>query len=160
MTTSDWIAVIAVLVALLTALYTRWVWNEARTTNLLALHVNRLEVYRAFNSLRQAVQERGVNIAPQHVALFYNPSQEAKFYFSEPRTSKLLRDYFDTCWKLTEQARKLDRTPLPEAERAHLHEEQDRLSRLEESQYAETKDQIEKELCHAVTRKSWKWCCL
>ena len=80
MTISDWIALLAATIGLLAALYARWVWSEARKTNLLALHANRLEVFRAFNSLRQAVQERGASVEEQRVAMFHNPCQEAKFY--------------------------------------------------------------------------------
>jgi hypothetical protein len=156
MDTSSWVAAASLLAALLSALYARWMWGEARRTNFLALHTNRIDVFRAFNSLRQAVQEQGNRVELQRVSAFFHASQESKFYFSEPKTSQLLGQYFDTCFALTEQARKLARPHLTEAERNSIEEQQDILSAQEQALFAETEKQLEKELCGAVRRK---WCC-
>jgi hypothetical protein len=139
----------------LSALYARWAWGEARRANLLTLHVHRLDVFRAFNSLRQSVQEQPLNIQPERVATFYNPSQEAKFYFSEAKTSQLLSKYFDTCWELAKVARKPGSPRRTEGEQ----KKQDELLKSEDSLYKETAKQLEKELRCAVTRQWWKWIC-
>src|SRR6266404_9192847 len=146
MDTSSLIAALPIPVALLSALYSRWVWGEARRTNLLALHANRIEVFRAFNSLRQSVQEQGFGIEQERVALFFHPSRESKFYFSEAKTSQLLGQYFDICFALAQQAGKLDRPHLTEPERKLLREEQDGLSTREQSLSGEIEKQLEKEL--------------
>ena len=151
-TISNLIALLVVAIALLAALHARWTWAEARKTNLLALHANRLEVFRAFNSLRQAVQEQGAGVEEQRVAMFHNPCEEAKFYFSEAKTSQLLSQYFDTCWALARIARKPNAPPLTEAEQR----EQDRLLAQEESLHTATKMQLETELCRAVRRPWWR----
>lgn len=152
-TPADWIAALSFLVALLSALYARWVWGEARRTNLLALHTNRIEVFRAFHKLRQSVQEQGVSVEVQRVAQFFHPSRESKFYFSEAKTFQLLVRYFDTCFALTEQSQKLARPHLTEAERKSLSDLQDILSEREQSLFSETEKQLEKELCRAVKRR-------
>jgi hypothetical protein len=152
MTTSELIALLGAAIGLLAAVYAGYVWREAQRTNLLALHVNRLDVFRAFNSLRQAVQEQGANIEEQRVAMFFNPSQEAKFYFSKERTCQLLAQYFDTCWALARLARKPDVPPLTEA----VRKEQDRLLAQEESLHTATKTQLERELCRAVRRRWYR----
>lgn len=152
-TPADWIAALSFLAALLSALYARWVWGEARRTNLLALHTNRIEVFRAFHKLRQSVQEQSVSVEVQHVAQFFHPSRESKFYFSEAKTSQLLARYFDTCFALAEQSQKLARPHLTEAERKSIYDQQDILSEHEQSLFSETEKQLEKELCHAVKRR-------
>ena len=153
MDTSSWLAALSGFTALLSALYARWTWGEARKANLLALHSNRIEVFRAFNSLRQAVQEQGLSIERQHVLRFLHPSHESKFYFAEAKTSELLVQYFDTCFALTEQANKFSRSFQVDADRQLLESEQDKLSEQEQSLFNEAKQQLEKELYHAVRRK-------
>ena len=65
-TISNLTALLGVAIALLAALHARvGRGREAQKTNLLALHANRLEVFRAFNSLRQAVQEQGARVEEQ-----------------------------------------------------------------------------------------------
>ena len=154
MDTSSLIAALSFLAALLAALYARWVWSEARRTNLLALHTNRVEVFRAFHRLRQSVQARGVEIEHELVGQFYQFSRESKFYFSEAKTSELLAKYFVACFELAEMSRKLKRSGLAETEREHLHLQQDAMSELEQSLFSETEKQLERELCHAV-RRGW-----
>lgn len=45
MTQSDYIALLAVTVALLAALYARWAANEAKRANDISLHVHKVEIY-------------------------------------------------------------------------------------------------------------------
>ena len=151
---SSLIATLSFLAALLAALYSRWVWSEARRTNLLALHTNRIAVFRAFHRLRQSVQARGVGIEHDLVDPFYQFARESKFYFSETKTSELLAKYCVACFELAEVSRKLERSGLAEAEREHLHDRQDAMSDLEQSLFSETEKQLESELCHAV-RRGW-----
>ncbi len=153
-----WIAALSFLAAALAALYARWVWSEARRTNLLALHTNRIEVFRAFNELRQAMQERGMGVERERVLPFLHPSRESRFYFSEQKTSQLLVAYFDTCFALAEASTRLnrDRAHLTEAEIKTRHTEQDKLSEQELSLFKAAEKQLEKELYMSVRRR---WFC-
>ena len=150
-----WIAALSFLVAALSALYARRVWSEARRTNLLALHTNRIEVFRAFNNLRHAIQELGMSIERERVLPFLHPSRESRFYFSEQKTSQLLIEYFDTCFALADVSTKLnrDRAHLTEAEIKTRYTEQDKLSEQEQSLFKAAEKQLEKELYMSVTRR-------
>ena len=150
---SAWIAALSFLAALLAALYARWVWGEARRTNQLALHANRLEVYRAFHRLRQAIQENALGVPAQRVGEFLQLTRESKFYFSDPKTSELIEEYFKMCFDLTQQFRKINRDNLTESERKVIEEVQDRLLTREETIFAEADVQIEKELLRGVRRR-------
>jgi hypothetical protein len=45
LTLADYIALAAVVVSILSALYARWAANEARRANQIALHVHKVEIY-------------------------------------------------------------------------------------------------------------------
>ena len=148
-----WIAMLSLAVAVIAALYAKWVWTEARKTNLLALHVHRLEVFRDFQRLRQSVQEKGMGTTAQAVKEFYQPSRESKFYFSSKKTSELLVQYFNICFSIAEQTRKLDRENLDEQTRLEIESRQDELSKQEQFIYLSAEKLLEKELTQAVRRR-------
>ena len=145
---------IAFLVALLSALYARWVWAEARTTNLLSLHANRMKFFRAFLRLRQLVQMQGLGIKINDVKRFYYLAVESKFYFSEDKSSKLLGQYFEVCFSLAEESYKSSRGELTDSQRDEIERRQDELSDQEQSLFSETQQRLEKELC-LVSRRKW-----
>ena len=153
MDNSTLIALLPFLAAILAALYARWVWGEARKTNILALHKRRLEVYRAFQKLRQSLQEQGMGLTKQAAAEFYPPAKESKFYFSEERTSDLLAQYCVICLSIADEKRKLERQNLDQMTIERIHARQDELSKLEQSLFSSAEQQIEKELLQAVRRR-------
>ena len=148
------IALLSFLASLLAALYARWVWGEARKTNILALHNHRLEVYRAFQNLRQSLQTQGLGVTEKVVAQFYQASRESKFYFSDENTSELVAKYFDISFQIATEKRKLDRENLDQSTIEDIHTRQDELSKLEQSLFKNTERQLEKELLQAV-RRGW-----
>lgn len=148
-----WISILSLLIAFLAALYSRWVWSEAKRTNLLALHANRMDVFRGFNALRQAVLQQGTSIEKKHVAPFYHHSREARFYFSKPETAELLREYYDVCFYLADASIKLDRHSISDAERVERQAKQDKLVDDEQKIFLMAEKAIENELLQPVRRK-------
>jgi hypothetical protein len=151
---SDLIEFILVFVAILAALYARWAWSEARRANEIAVHSNRMDIYRALHNLRFLVQSKGIMIEAQHVAPFFHPSREARFYFSNTDTSQNLVEYFDVCFGLAECTRKLSRSNLSETDIKKLRDEQDALAEREETLFREAEKRVEEELYGAVRRGS------
>ena len=150
--TASLLALLSFLGAVLAALYARWTWYEAHKANDLAVHSNRVEIYRALNDLRYAVQSKGVGVKTSDVVPFFRPSKEARFYFSNQETSKKLTEYFDTCFALAECSRKLERPNISQDQRAEIQREQDKFSGLEESLFPEVVRLVEEELSNAVKR--------
>lgn len=151
---SDLIAFLSLLVAVLAALYARWAWGEARRANEISVHSNRMKIYCALHNLRFAVQTKGIRIEAQHVAPFYHPSREARFYFSNADTSQKLVEYFDVCFGLTECTRKLSRPNLSDADIKKLQDEQDALSDQEQTLFRAAEKNVEEELYGTVRRSS------
>jgi len=146
----DLIVILSFLGAVLAALYARWAWYEAKRTNELSVHSNRMEIYRALHNLRFSVQTHGAGIEAHHVAPFFHPSREARFYFSNTETSQKLAEYFDTCFDRIQCTRKLSRSNLSDADIQKLHDEQDFLVEREQTLFREAEKQVEKELYGAV----------
>jgi len=147
---ADLIAFLSFLGAALAALYARWAWAEARRANELSVHSNRMDIYRALHKLRFAVQTKGIMIEAQHVAPFYHPSREARFYFSNAGTSQKLVEYFEVCFELAECTRKLSRQNLSDTDIKKLQDAQDALSDQEQVLFREAENSVEEELYGAV----------
>lgn len=93
------ISIAALLVSLLSALYSRWVWSEQKKANDIAVHNRKLEIYKSFESLRFALLQHGTSVPLEEVAKFYPYSRDAEFYFS-PDVHQKLEEYGEICFKL------------------------------------------------------------
>jgi hypothetical protein len=71
MDTSTWIATLSFLVALLAAIYARWASFEAKRSNDLAFHTNKIEIYKEFLVLKYAILQREENISYEDTKKFY-----------------------------------------------------------------------------------------
>ena len=81
---SDYIALAALAVALLAALYARWAANEAKRGNDISLHVHKVEIYEEVLSFSDCF--RGLFNVPTEARLetFRKKAvQRAEFYFSK-----------------------------------------------------------------------------
>ena len=148
---TDLLAVLSLLIAGLAALYARRAWSEAHRANDIALHSGRIDIHRALGDLRYVMQTRGLRVETQEVTRFLRLARESKFYFSEPKTSERLKEYFDVCFALGEYTRKLSRQSVTAEQSAALHEEQDMLCEREEQLFREY---VEGELYNAIKVRS------
>ena len=96
MNNSDWLALAAILVAALSALYTRWAWSEANKANKINLHSHKKEIYDAFFQLKIYMGQKADFAEKEHVHKFYYGSRSAHFYFCKEIADKL-KKYFDQC---------------------------------------------------------------
>lgn len=101
---SDVIAVLAALVAGLSALYARWAAEEAKRANELALLAHRKAIYDAFFELKMHMEQRGFRPDMEQVSKFYYPSRDAAFYVKESLSSEIAK-YYELCFKVADLAR-------------------------------------------------------
>ena len=102
---SDVIAIIAALVAILSALYARWSWHEAKRANKISLLQHQREIWDAFYELKMHMTQKA-QFAEQHeVSKFYYHSRNAKIYF--PRdVSGDIEKYYTACFEISDIHRK------------------------------------------------------
>jgi hypothetical protein len=96
-TQSDYIALVAVAVALLAALYARWAANEAKRANEISLHVHKVEIYEEVLSFSDCF--RGLFSVPteQRLEAFKKKAvQRAEIYLSK-EVHLQLQEIYEHC---------------------------------------------------------------
>ncbi|MNR44660.1 hypothetical protein D3C85_1634300 [compost metagenome] len=76
--TSDVIALLALLVAGLSALYARWSWREARRANQISMLGHKKEIYDAFFEIKMHMTQKAEFADFGEVFKFYYPSIECQ----------------------------------------------------------------------------------
>ena len=137
---STWVAALSFLAALLAAIYARWASFEAKRSNDLAFHTNKIEIYKDFFELKHAILQRDENINYKDTAKFYFSYLYSEFFFS-PGTHCKIKEYFDICFKIAGK-------PI---ELSELNE----LKKKESELVKEVEQLIKAELKVAVKRRSW-----
>jgi len=94
---TDIIALVAALVAGLSALYARWAWAEAKRTNEISLSGHKKEIYDAFFELKMHMQKQAEFAELSEVSKFYYPSRNAQLYFSKSLAEKISK-YYEACF--------------------------------------------------------------
>ena len=79
--TATTIAVIAALVALLSAVYARWQARAAQHANEISLHEGRLSIYRGVGRFRVHITSRGTGILEEEVWKLAETVELSEFYF-------------------------------------------------------------------------------
>lgn len=79
---SSIIAIIAALVAMLSALYARWQAAAAGRANEIALHENRLKIYKGLSRFRAHIITRGSKLNEEEIWQFSEIVELSEFYFS------------------------------------------------------------------------------
>lgn len=98
MNQSDYIALVAVAVALLSALYAKWAANEAKRANDISLHVHKVEIYEEVLSFSDCF--RGLFSVPtaERLETFRKKAvQRAEIYLS-PEVHLQLQKIYEHCY--------------------------------------------------------------
>lgn len=103
MDASDIIAVLAALIAGLSALYARWAALQAKRSNELSLLAHRKAIYDAFHELRMHMLQRGLRPEKEQVSKFYSPSRDAAFYFKDSLATEIAK-YYNLCFRAADLA--------------------------------------------------------
>lgn len=104
MPTPTYYELIALLIALLSALYARWAATEAKKANRISLHQYRKDIYDAFVHLRMHMTQYADQAAISEVNKFYHPSRNAQFYFDR-ELAREIEQYFDLCFGIADTSK-------------------------------------------------------
>lgn len=99
MQTSDWIALLSASVAIVSVLYARHSVRETQRANEIALHNEKLKVFKGILDLRAKLSANGVNIKEYELFSFYEHVQLSEFYFNKQIYEKV-QEYFDCAWEV------------------------------------------------------------
>lgn len=135
----------ALAVSLLAALYARWAAMEAKKANKLAQLEKRVEIYRAFDTLRFSMLREACGISHTEASVLYEPAREAEFHF-QVSISRKLKEYHRICFELAEINRKTKRQNLNSDRLQLLYNEQDKLLAEEEKLAKEFDKHLREEL--------------
>lgn len=100
---SDYIASIALIVASLAALYSRWSAKAAEKANNIALHDPRVRIYLELRKFQKGF--RGFEAIPDDNQLedFYEKSVVLSELFFSPEISDEFNSVYDECWEMSRQ---------------------------------------------------------
>lgn len=102
---SDVIAIVAALVAGLSALYARWSWHETKRANKISLLQHQKEIWDAFFELKMHMTQKAKFAELKEVSKFYYHARNAKIYF--PRDlSEQIEKYYEACFWISDIHRK------------------------------------------------------
>ena len=104
LSSSDIIAVLAGLIAGLSALYARWAWKEANRSNELSLLSHRKEIFDALYELNQHIVQKGQFAVSEEVTKFFTHSRNSSYYFNNHIAGQI-SDYYDLCFKVADLAK-------------------------------------------------------
>jgi hypothetical protein len=80
---SDLIASLAAFVAILSALYSRWSAKAAQRANEIAIHNERLRIYRGLLDFRAVLTTKGAGFPDEALWQFVDIALLSEFYFSD-----------------------------------------------------------------------------
>lgn len=109
MQTSDLISIASFFGALLSALYARHAVGEARRANEIAVHNEKLRIYRDVLEIHGLLTTKGVTIKERDLFSHYECIQLAEFYFS-PAIYEKLKLAFDTACEIANLSDSLEAT--------------------------------------------------
>lgn len=137
---SNWIPELSFLAALLAALYAKWASNEAKRSNDVAFLTHKIEIYKEFLALKNAVIQRSERINTADTSKFYFPHIYSEFFYSEPTHNKI-KQYFEVCFEIADTSEDQPKV--------------DELKSKERKLVVEVEQLIKSELKAAVKRRSW-----
>jgi hypothetical protein len=111
------VAVISALVAGLSALYARWQAQTAKRANEIALHENRLSIYKGLVRFRTHISALGTSIKEEEVWKFGEVAELGEFYFPS-ELGKRLEAIFEGALKLLSTHEQWQETQQFEGEKA------------------------------------------
>lgn len=118
--TSDVIALLALLIAGLSALYARWSWREARKSNKISLLGHKKEIYDAFFELKMHMNQKAEFAEMGEVSKFYYPSRNAKIYLPSDLAEDIEK-YFEACFWIADIHRKYSDTSIESSSECKQH---------------------------------------
>lgn len=92
MESQDWIALLSFIGALLSALYARWTYSEAKKANQIATHTHQKEIFDTFVSFRGEFLQLGEQFSDDSLFKLSVSANSCDFYLPSDLAEKL-KDY-------------------------------------------------------------------
>jgi hypothetical protein len=90
------VAVLSAAIALLSVFYARRSANTAKDANKIAVHHERLKIYKALLAHVSALSAKGVAVRQDEIWQFYEPATLSKFYFDRDHADRMLTIFDDS----------------------------------------------------------------
>nr|WP_289113625.1 hypothetical protein [uncultured Halomonas sp.] len=103
--TSDLIALLALLVAGLSALYARRSWREAKQANNISLLAHKKEIFDAFYDLKRYMVAKAQFAESGEISKFYYHQRNAKIYLPSDLAEDIEK-YYNACFWISEIRRR------------------------------------------------------
>jgi len=94
-TLSETIAIIAALITLLSALYARWSWKQAKRSNEINTLQHKIDIYDAYHSLKMYMTQKAEFAEIEEVTKFYYPLRSAEYYL--PKIYSNIKIFQESC---------------------------------------------------------------
>lgn len=98
---SDIIALLALLVAGLSALYARWSWREAKKANNISMLAHKKEIYDAFYELKRHMTAKAQFAELGEVSKFYYHQRNSKIHLPSDLAEDIEK-YYDACFWISD----------------------------------------------------------
>ncbi|MGR3979796.1 hypothetical protein FW757_03090 [Pseudoalteromonas sp. 1181_04] len=117
---SDIIAISAVLIAGLSAIYARWAWCESRRSNEISLSGHRKEIYDAFFEIKMHMQQKAEFAQLSEVSKLFYPSRNASLYLRDELANQI-SSYYEACFWVADIHRSTGGLTTESMDKCRLH---------------------------------------
>lgn len=93
---SLFIAFLSTVIAVLSTVYARRSANTAKDANRIAVHHERLKIYKALLAHVSALSAKGVAVGQDEIWKLYEPATLSKFYFKRDHADRMLTIFDDS----------------------------------------------------------------
>lgn len=110
----EWVAIVALLVSALSAWYARWAVTESKKANEIAIHSEKLAIFKGFMNLKSGLSAHGGDFDEDDLFGFYRSANIAEFYFDKSISKSIqeLLDIADEFIRYRRKWRRMDKEPV------------------------------------------------
>lgn len=139
-------AIVALVIALISAIYARRSAGSAHQANRIAIHQERLKIYKALLAHVSALSAQGVALRKDEAWQFYEPAILSKFYFKPAHSEKLVQIFDDSISLIVRKAQWEETTSMSQEELQELVRETHALHRATRDSARKLVQDLEPEL--------------
>jgi hypothetical protein len=93
------ISILALLISLLSAVYSRWSFMEKRQANRISSHSHKLDILQSVSNFQAAFRVNGESVEDTYFDSLFSAAKKSRLYFSQPIYDHLSR-YADAAFKV------------------------------------------------------------
>ena len=93
------ISILALLISLLSAVYSRWSFTEKRQANRISSHSHTLEILQSVSNFQSTFRMNGKSVEDAYFDSLFSAAKKSRLYFSQPIYDHLSR-YADAAFEV------------------------------------------------------------